>query len=71
MFLDVSFREGTRRFVAVFIVRIVCRRIDEETRIYIFRDISREELESRGNIFLRSIINLLYIRLRPLNVGFE
>lgn len=29
--------EGTRRVVAVFIVRIVCRRIDEETRIYIFR----------------------------------
>lgn len=63
MFLDVSFREGTRHVVAVFIVGSFA---GESTRkraftFFVRRDISREVV---GNIFLlRSIINLLFASL--------
>lgn len=66
MFLDVSFREGTRHVVAVFIVGSFA---GESTRkraftFFVRRDISREMV---GNIFLRSIINLLFASLPALS----
>lgn len=71
MFLDVSFREGTRHVVAVFIVGSFA---GESTRKRAFTFFAARYLSRGGWKHFSSSINYKFIiRLPPLNVdaGFE